>query len=525
MTDSRKPESRGQSREEESDDTGRFLKFSDSEKLASTPLRTIYKGFDREDAVEVAWVEYPHIPKQALANFDALRKRLLNLNHRNIMKYKHAWVDEAEDRVVLITHWTSSGNLAQYVAKAKPQLKVLQKWCKQILEGLSYLHSLDPPIVHLALRCDNYYIRSNVGLIKIGGLEWHHLQGPRDIATFTTHTAAFMAPELFHRNVGPSADIYSFGMSLLQMITRQIPYIEHATTSEMWEHKLANVPPLALAKVTDEAARRFIEKCIAPVGSRPTADELLKDEWMADVPSLQIHTSSQLTSTPLSAIPEVKRHDEPKTVPVPHHAHVTAAAAAHPPAAPTQSAPLAVAHRPPLVLRTERTPMAMATADDSIKVYFPTHDEDTPELIRVDLSGISSVDELVTLLREEFELDDNFHFRIKYLDRDGELVTLTSRGTLSQIRKHALSLQIAPMRRQFRQGQPFTNSDWSAPRNTAARRDTRESQQQQQQQHGNDQWSHDLMSPTSDWTASGILSPPSTSQAANMTPDNLSLTT
>lgn len=73
-----------------------------------------YKGFDKEDAVEVAWVEYPHIPAHALTNFKVLRERLLALNCRNLMKYKHAWVDEKGDRVVFITDWTSSGNLLQY---------------------------------------------------------------------------------------------------------------------------------------------------------------------------------------------------------------------------------------------------------------------------------------------------------------------------------------------------------------------------------------------------------------------------
>ena len=76
-------------------------------------------------------MEYPHIPRQALTNFDELRKRLQNLNHRNVMKYKHAWIDELGDRVVFITNWTSSGNLAQFVVVLLSYIYVIDILQKQ----------------------------------------------------------------------------------------------------------------------------------------------------------------------------------------------------------------------------------------------------------------------------------------------------------------------------------------------------------------------------------------------------------
>lgn len=48
---------------------------------------------------------------------------------------------------------------------------VLKNWLDQVLKGLEFLHSQDPPWIHQDLRCENIYIRSNVGLLKIGGLE------------------------------------------------------------------------------------------------------------------------------------------------------------------------------------------------------------------------------------------------------------------------------------------------------------------------------------------------------------------
>ena len=48
--------------------------------------------------------------------------------------------------------------------------KVLKSWCRQILEGLYFLHTRTPPIIHRDLKCDNIFVNGSTGLIKIGDL-------------------------------------------------------------------------------------------------------------------------------------------------------------------------------------------------------------------------------------------------------------------------------------------------------------------------------------------------------------------
>lgn len=48
--------------------------------------------------------------------------------------------------------------------------KVLKSWCRQILKGLSFLHSRTPPIIHRDLKCDNIFITGTTGSVKIGDL-------------------------------------------------------------------------------------------------------------------------------------------------------------------------------------------------------------------------------------------------------------------------------------------------------------------------------------------------------------------
>ena len=49
-------------------------------------------------------------------------------------------------------------------------LKAIKNWAKQILRGLHYLHSHNPPIIHRDLKCDNIFVNGNNGEVKIGDL-------------------------------------------------------------------------------------------------------------------------------------------------------------------------------------------------------------------------------------------------------------------------------------------------------------------------------------------------------------------
>lgn len=49
-------------------------------------------------------------------------------------------------------------------------MKAIKNWARQILRGLCYLHSHNPPIIHRDLKCDNIFINGNNGEVKIGDL-------------------------------------------------------------------------------------------------------------------------------------------------------------------------------------------------------------------------------------------------------------------------------------------------------------------------------------------------------------------
>ena len=107
----------------------------------------------------------------------------------------------------------------------KPKLKVIKKWCNEILQGLQYLHDQKIPIIHRDIKCDNIFINSNSGEIKIGDLGLSTTM-KNSYTSSVLGTPEFMAPELYEEYYGTEVDIYAFGMALLEMLTREAPYRE-----------------------------------------------------------------------------------------------------------------------------------------------------------------------------------------------------------------------------------------------------------------------------------------------------------
>ena len=142
------------------------------------------------------------------------------------MTFIAAWIDKETEKIHMITEMITGGSLRQYLKKVgKPKLKVVKNWCKEILQGLNYLHKYEPPIIHRDLKCDNIFINSHSGEIKIGDLGLSTTIRESSTKSFLG-TPEFMAPEMYEQKYGIEVDIYAFGMALLEMLTREAPYRE-----------------------------------------------------------------------------------------------------------------------------------------------------------------------------------------------------------------------------------------------------------------------------------------------------------
>ncbi|KAL5735799.1 hypothetical protein ACOSQ2_030587 [Xanthoceras sorbifolium] len=271
----------------EVDPTGRYGRYG--ELLGSGAVKKVYRAFDQEEGIEVAWnqVKLRNLQSNDPAMVERLYSevRLLrSLANKNIISLHNVWRDEDRNNLNFITEVCTSGNLREYRKKHRHvSMKALKKWSKQILKGLNYLHTHEPCIIHRDLNCSNVFVNGNTGQVKIGDLGMAAIVGKSHSAHSILGTPEFMAPELYEEDYTEMVDIYSFGMCVLEMVTLEIPYSECDNVAKIYRKVSSGVRPQALNKVKDQEVKAFIEKCLAQPRARPSAAELLKDSFFEGI--------------------------------------------------------------------------------------------------------------------------------------------------------------------------------------------------------------------------------------------------
>ncbi|KAH1126452.1 hypothetical protein GLYMA_06G176800v4 [Glycine max] len=269
----------------EIDPTGRYGRYKEVLGKGAFKKILIYRAFDELEGIEVAWNQVK--VADLLRNSDDLERLysevhlLKTLKHKNIIKFYNSWVDTKNENINFITEIFTSGTLRQYRKKHKHvDLRAVKKWSRQILEGLLYLHSHNPPVIHRDLKCDNIFVNGNQGEVKIGDLGLAAILQQANSAHSVIGTPEFMAPELYEEEYNELVDIYAFGMCLLELVTVEYPYIECTNAAQIYKKVTSGIKPASLAKVADLEVKAFIEKCIADVSERLSAKDLLIDPFL-----------------------------------------------------------------------------------------------------------------------------------------------------------------------------------------------------------------------------------------------------
>ncbi|XP_023515154.1 probable serine/threonine-protein kinase WNK9 [Cucurbita pepo subsp. pepo] len=266
----------------EVDPTGRYGRYD--EVLGKGASKTVYRAFDEYDGIEVAWnqvklCDFLQTPEDLERLYREIHL-LKTLKHKNIMKFCSSWVDTANRNINFVTEMFTSGTLRQYRLKHKRvNIRAVKHWCRQILRGLLYLHSHEPPVIHRDLKCDNIFVNGNQGEVKIGDLGLAAVLRKSYVAR-CVGTPEFMAPEIYEEEYNELVDIYSFGMCILEMVTFEYPYSECSHPAQIYKKVISGKKPDALYKVKDLEVRCFIEKCLATVSTRLSARELLNDPFL-----------------------------------------------------------------------------------------------------------------------------------------------------------------------------------------------------------------------------------------------------
>ncbi|ORY00502.1 kinase-like protein [Basidiobolus meristosporus CBS 931.73] len=273
---------------------GRFAKLNTI--LGKGAYKVVYKAIDREEGLEVAWNCF-QTSKSEYLDLSQEIEILKSVRHPNIIAFHDAWYRNPE--FVFITELMTSGTLREYIQKLDlPNIKIVKRWSRQILKGLSYLHNHDPPIIHRDIKCDNIFINGAQGEVKIGDMGTAKMKLGKKYTVIGT--PEFMAPEMYEeKGYSEKVDIYAFGMCLLEMMTGEYPYNECKNAAQVFKKVSQGIKPACLAKVQDPEVLALIQNCLSDENDRYTAQEILNHPFLAADPEIVLLTSDE-TKTQLT---------------------------------------------------------------------------------------------------------------------------------------------------------------------------------------------------------------------------------
>ena len=194
-----------------------------------------------------------------LARDPTLRERLRRegrsaaaLTHPNIVEiYDFGTTDDGAPYLVM--ELLTNGKTIRHILREEgaPPLGLTIEIAIQIARGLARAH--DFGVVHRDLKPENVFVleaadgRPLVKIVDFGIARTHqdpHLTSLGEILG----TPQYMAPErATSRDVGPSADLYSFGVMLYELVTGHLPFQSNNPTGFVLKHMYEEPPPLSQA--------------------------------------------------------------------------------------------------------------------------------------------------------------------------------------------------------------------------------------------------------------------------------------
>jgi len=261
-------------------------------------FKKIYHGYDFNCGREIAWCEINVEEKSNMKDIPLIVENIENikkLKHPNLLEYISVWYEENKNKAVIISELLQGGNLREYRKyQKKIKVKLIKKWIKQLLSVLDYLHSNN--YIHHDVKCQNILVDRVSGNLKLGDLLCAEKLEDKKYFTKYIGTEEFMAPEVKEGKYSFKADIYSLGLTLIQLITMEKPYKEFQRKIDIYEAKKKGEYPLSFSQIKNNEIKNFISLCLKEEKDRPTCKELLTNKWLNDNESPDHHSYLEIVN-------------------------------------------------------------------------------------------------------------------------------------------------------------------------------------------------------------------------------------
>jgi len=175
-------------------------------------------------------------------------------------------IGEIEIQPIGIVEYMNGGMITDYVAKHEPDAAHLQKLIKDIIKGLSYLHSIGRP--HLDLKPGNLLIKltSTEPIAKITDfLNSENLHTRSVPVAIDPQQLCYRAPECFENSYGDQglrADIWSLGVMVYELVSGRKLFWTDGDTVEKVIRNVCYTDYWSAVHELPEPYITFVKKCL-----------------------------------------------------------------------------------------------------------------------------------------------------------------------------------------------------------------------------------------------------------------------
>eukprot|EP01117_Protostelium_nocturnum_P009737 TRINITY_DN3481_c0_g2_i2.p1 TRINITY_DN3481_c0_g2~~TRINITY_DN3481_c0_g2_i2.p1 ORF type:complete len:1509 (+),score=531.31 TRINITY_DN3481_c0_g2_i2:2688-7214(+) len=167
------------------------------------------------------------------------------LEHMNLVRLKGLCLDP----LCIVTEFMAHGDLYGFIHDTSKELNWIlrYKMASDIASGMMFLHSAKPPIVHRDLKSPNVLLASlDYKAPVVAKVSDFGLSGAMStVSSGEVANPRWLAPEIMNfQEFTEAADVYSYGVILWELLTRQDYFAEIAFNSQIEESVRAGKRPL-----------------------------------------------------------------------------------------------------------------------------------------------------------------------------------------------------------------------------------------------------------------------------------------
>ncbi|CAK8540060.1 unnamed protein product [Lathyrus sativus] len=231
-------------------------------KVGSGSFGDLFRGTYCSQDVAIKVLKPERINTDMLKEFAQEVYIMRKIRHKNVVQFIGACT--RPPNLCIVTEFMSRGSLYDFLHRQRGVFKLpsLIKVAIDVSKGMNYLHQNN--IIHRDLKTANLLMDENE-LVKVADFGVARVQTQSGVMTAETGTYRWMAPEVIeHKPYDQKADVFSFGISLWELLTGELPY--------------SYLTPL-------QAAVGVVQKGLRPIipkHTHPRLSELLERCWQQD---------------------------------------------------------------------------------------------------------------------------------------------------------------------------------------------------------------------------------------------------